>query len=365
MGKDKVQDLWTKGENPGSFAGKNIFKYHNDVKGNKLENNLASIPVYQKFKTFKAPKVYNPYFVRTKRKVLQSDLLHMLHPSGIKEENDGFAYILVVQDIFSRKIWTAPLKDKKAETLIPELKTILGKMKPFKSGAYLVIDRGTEYLNKLVKELLTNFKLKIVHPSDSHASFVERSILSLQRLLYRQMSQNGQTKRWLDFLPMVENIMNNRYHRIIRTTPNDAEKNHNKIKVNQAMSIYRQKAFDKGFKKKKMLKRAFGIGDSVRIHKWKNKFSRGYNQSYTTEIFKVVKVLDHLPITMYTISDMKGDKIVGNFYPEELSLVKGDIYIVEKILDEKMKSRKKWVLVKWEGYPDSENSWIKKSDLVK
>ena len=359
-----VQKLWTESKSPASFGGVNIFKKHNPELKNKVINNeLASIPVYQKFKTYKRPKAYNPYFVYSKRKVLQSDLLHMLHPEGIKKKNKGFAYILVVQDIFSRKIWTAPLKDKKAESVVPELKNILAKMKPFRKGAYLVIDRGTEYLNKQVKNLLDKHKLKIVHSSDSHASYVERSILSLQRLLYRQMSQNNQTQKWLEFLPKAESIMNKRYHRIIRMSPNEAEKTENKIKVNEAMSIYRQKAINKGMKKKR-LKRRFNVGDNVRIHKWKNKFSRGYNQSFTTEIFKVVKILDHLPVTMYTLSDLNDEKIKGNFYPEEMSLVTGDIFIVEKVLREKTENKSKWVFVKWEGYPESENSWIKKEDLI-
>ena len=250
--KIDVQNLWTKGENPASFAGIDTFLKHNKtVKKDQLINEeLPSIPVYQKFKQFKSPRVFNPYFVYTKRKSIQSDLLHMLHPNGIKRKNDGYAYILVVQDIFSRKIWTAPLKNKKAESIIPELKTIFSKMKPFKKQATLSIDRGTEYLNKSVKDLLQQFKLKIIHPNDGHASFVERSILSLQRLLYQQMSQNGQTQRWIEFLPQAEKIMNNRYHRIIRMSPNNAEKSENKQIVNEAMSIFRQKAFNKGRKNK-------------------------------------------------------------------------------------------------------------------
>ena len=363
--RPEVEEQWTEGKNPGSFAGVDIFKHHNDKLSREdiLNNKLPSIPVYQKFKTFKAPRVYNPYFVRNKRKVIQSDLLHMLHPQGIKSKNNGYAYILVVQDIFSRKIWTAPLKDKRAESLIPELKTIFNNMKPFKKGAYLVIDRGTEYLNKLVKDLLAKYNLKIVHPSDGHASFVERSILSLQRLLYRQMSQNGQTKRWLEFLPIAENLMNNRYHRIIRMTPNNAEKEKKKSKVNEAMSIYRQKAFNKERKRKK-LQPKFNVGDHVRIHKWKNKFGRGYTQSFSTEVFKIIEIQDHLPITMYTISDLSNEKIIGNFYAEEMSKAQGEIFIVEEILEEKIKNKQKWVLVKWEGYPDSENSWIKHDDLI-
>ena len=44
---------------------------------------LPSIPTYQKYRTAKKPRIYNPYFVRTKRKVFQSDLLFMRNPTAI------------------------------------------------------------------------------------------------------------------------------------------------------------------------------------------------------------------------------------------------------------------------------------------
>ena len=39
--------------------------------------------------------------------------------------------------------------------------------------------------------------------------------------------------------------MNNRYHRIIKMSPNEAEMDINKNKVNEAMAIYRHKAIIK------------------------------------------------------------------------------------------------------------------------
>ena len=64
---------------------------------------------------------------------------------------------------------------------------ILTEMSPFDSKARFIIDRGTEYLNREVRRTLNNFGLTISHPSDGHASHVERANLSLQRLLYQRM----------------------------------------------------------------------------------------------------------------------------------------------------------------------------------
>ena len=52
--------------------------------------------------------------------------------------------------------------------------------------------QGTEYLNKKVKHMLEKNNILISHPSDGHASHVERVILSLQGLLYQQIGQEGE-----------------------------------------------------------------------------------------------------------------------------------------------------------------------------
>jgi hypothetical protein len=358
---EKISQIWRDNKNVSAFSGADIFKKQNPdlVSGAKLlSTHLPSIPTYQKFRIAKKPRAYNPYFVYTKRKIIQSDLLHMQHPPSIIKKNEGYAYILVIQDIFSRKIWARPLKTKAATEVVTNIDNILKEMEPFENKARFVIDRGTEYLNKLVRRVLKKYKLTISHPSDGHASHVERSILSLQRVLYQQMHAANNSLNWISKLPSAVKIMNGRYHRIIKMTPNNAEQDQNANKVNEAMSIYRLKAF----RKKKLVKK-LNKGDHVRIHKWKNKFSRGYQQNFSTEVFKIDKILDHLPITMYTLKDLKDETITGNFYAEELSIVKGKVYIIDKVLEEKTMKGKKWFLVRWEGFPEKFNSWVKKEDL--
>ena len=124
-------------------------------------------------------------------------------------------------------------------------------MRPFSKQAQLVIDGGTEFLNKTFKTMLESENIDITHPSDGHAAHVERAILSLQRLLYQHIKHSGDAKlNWINFLPNATNIMNMRYHRIIRTSPNKAELAKKKNKVNQAMTLYRQKSFHKKIKEK-------------------------------------------------------------------------------------------------------------------
>jgi len=56
----------------------------------------------------------------------------------------------------------------------------------------------------------------------------------------------------------------------------------------------------------------------VRIRKEKVRFAKGYEQSFSTEIFRVVKVIQRVPQPVYEISDLKNRPIEGQLYNYEL-----------------------------------------------
>jgi len=366
MNPDELTRQWADVRHAAAFSGGDIFhKAHPEVSAKKIKLEiLPTIPTYQKYRAAKPPRITNPYFVRTIRKVFQSDLIFMRNPREMVMQNRGFQYILIVQDIFSRKIWATPLKSKRADIVVSALEAIFRSLLPLHKDARLVIDRGTEFLNNAVLRLFRSLGLKITHPSDGHGAHVERANLSLQNILYTHMEDKGRgNKRWIAFLPNAVSMMNNRYHRIIKMSPNEAEMPENKYNVNSAMNLYRQKAFVKEQTKslrKKLPK--YSVGDHVRILRYTDKFTRGYNRTFTTEVFQVTKVLAHLPITMYEISDMRDEVVEGHFYPEEMSLVTGDVFKVERVIRRRVVRGERQVYVKWEGYPETMNSWINEAD---
>ena len=355
---ERLARLWKDGQTAAAFSGQSIFNRETDAPSELIRREIfPRIVTYQKFRAAKRPKAYNPYYVRTKRKILQSDIVFMDQPKSMIRTNQGYKYILIVQDIFSRKIWVKPLKTKSAKEVHPALASILHKMQPFSKHARFVIDRGTEYLNKSIRSLLNVYNISITHPSDGHASHVERANLSLQRILFKRMEEVG-CRKWVDFLDSAASIMNNRYHRIIRMSPEKAELSKNRNKVIEAMSLYTQKAESK----KKNIQ--FSVGDQVRLMRDKNKFNRGYHPTFTDEVFKVKTVLKHLPIPMYEVEEWDGTPIEGNFYAEELSLVKGDVFKVERIIKRKIKNGVRSAYIKWEGFPAKYNSWVAETDIT-
>ena len=60
------------------------------------------------------------------------------------------------------------------------------------------------------------------------------------------------------------------------------------------------------------------------------------------------------------ISDINGEKTVGNFYEKESQKANQKEFRIEKVI--KKKGDK--LYVKWKGYDNSFNSWIDKKDTV-
>ena len=70
--------------------------------------------------------------------------------TALSKENEGYRFLLLVIDTFSKYGYLIPLKNKKGETVAKELKELFKKRKPEK----LWTDKGREFYNKDVKDLV-------------------------------------------------------------------------------------------------------------------------------------------------------------------------------------------------------------------
>ena len=65
--------------------------------------------------------------------------------------NDGYRYLLVCIDVFSKYAWVVPLKNKTGPTLVEAFKTILASGRKLEK---IMTDQGTEFLNKHFEALM-------------------------------------------------------------------------------------------------------------------------------------------------------------------------------------------------------------------
>jgi len=83
------------------------------------------------------------------------------------------------------------------------------------------------------------------------------------------------------------------------------------------------------------------------------KFAKGCEQNFSTDIFRIAKVIERPPRTVFEMEDLNRTPIDGQFYEEELTPVrvsKSTVYKIDKILDERVRRGIREYLVHWRGY---------------
>ena len=275
-----------------------------------------------------------------------SDLVEM---QQFSKWNEGYRYLLMVLDVFSKYGWIIPLKDKKGETVSEAFKTILIEGR---TPVYLWVDKGKEYYNKHVKDLLEKNNIRMYSTENEEKSSVcERWNRTIKTKMWKQCTVQGNTQ-YLDMLPKILKQYNNTKHSSIKTTPIEASKKMNEGIV--YLNLY-------GNMETSKQKPKFKIGDKVRISMYKRKvFDKGYTPNWTEEVFTIDKIQYTNPIT-YKLKDLNNEEIQGSFYEPELLRAKQVVFRIDKVLRRYYK--KKRALDKWKGYNDNYNSWIPIKDL--
>jgi hypothetical protein len=112
----------------------------------------------------------------------------------------------------------------------------------------------------------------------------------------------------------------------------------------------------------------FKVGDLVRITKQRVAFAKGYEQTFSTEIFRIVKVITRVPQPVYELSDLQDRHLEGRFYNYEqakFTVSPETEFQIDKIVRTRNKNGIKQHLVKWKGFDKTFNSWVNASDSNK
>ena len=158
-------------------------------------------------------------------KIWCSDLVEMQQFSKF---NKGYRYLLMVLDLFSKYGWIVPLMDKKGETVTEAFKTI------FKEGRkpqYLWTDKGKEYYNKNMKELLEKNGIALYSTeNEGKSSVCERWNRTIKTKMWKQFTFQGNTQ-YLDILPKILSQCNNTKDSSIKITPVEVSEKKNESAV--------------------------------------------------------------------------------------------------------------------------------------
>ena len=287
-------------------------------------------------------------FVKGVDEIWAADLVEL---QRFSDWNKGINYLLMVIDVFSKFGWIEPLKNKKGETVANAFEKI------FKSGRQprlLWVDKGKEFYNKNVNQLLSRKNIKLYSTENEEKSSVaERFNRTIKQKMWKMFSANNNTI-YADKIDELLKNYNSSWHRSVQMSPiaaSDITNTHQVFANLYSDEIYKQ-----------VKKPKFRIGDRVRISKYKRKlFDKGFTPNWTEEIFVINQILHTKPVTC--LVDLQGEAVTGSFYEPELQKTTQEIFRIEKVI--RRDNKRKRALVKWRGYPGKFDSWVPMSELNK
>ena len=331
-------------KNPASFGGILKLSKATGLPSEKIKKWLISQDTYTLHKPvrykFKRRKVLS-YGIG---ELIECDLADL---SKFSRYNRGMKFLLTAIDVFSKYAWAIPIKNKTADSVVKALKKLLLQLK---NPPHLVhTDKGKEFWNRSVQALFKKHNVRHYSSQSEHkASVVERFNRTLKTKLYRIFTYRNSYK-YIDILDSVLKSYNSTKHSSTGLAPVEV--------TPQLESQVFQKLY--GYQKERAFK--FNINDRVRISKARKVFQRGYSPNWTEEVFIVHEHYPSNPPT-YLLKDLKGEILKGRFYEEEIQKVtkdSKDYWRIEKILKSRRKGTDKEYFVKWLGYDNRFNSWVK------
>lgn len=336
---------------------KTIVPLH-EIKAWLAENYSYSLHKYARTK-FKR----NPTIATHVDQQWQGDLLFL---PDLAYFNKGFKIALVCIDVLSRFAWGELMKNKDATSTTNAFHSILKRANPRKPDK-LQTDKGTEFTNKQFQLFCKDNSIHFFTThSDFKAALAERFIRTIKTKIYQYMDDNATNTYYDKFQALIDSY-NSTVHSKIQMAPRDV----NDENIPQVLNrLYGERWFSGDTFQLNDTEVKFKIGDYVRVSGVHgNIFRKGYKGNWTKEIFKIASAKHFHPQNEYTITDLMDEPIQGTYYDHELQKVsefdpETHEFRMEKIVrTRKLKGKPKEFLVKWEGYPDKFNSWIKASKV--
>jgi transposase InsO family protein len=257
---DYLSSMYYDPKRPGGFGGAE--RLYEDVKKEgrfalsrkEIREWLMKQDVYTLHKPMRRHFKRNRVIVGGIDQQWQMDLADM---QSMQKFNDGYRYLLVCIDVFSKYAWVVPLKNKTGPTLVEAFKVILTSgRKPEK----IMKDQGTEFLNKHFRALMKEEDIELYNTyNETKASIAERLIRTLKTKMLRYFTAK-KTMRYVDMLPDLVYSYNHSVHRSIKTKPVD-------VTAENEKKVWHTLYDDHNVLKN--VKYKFKIRDQVRISKMK------------------------------------------------------------------------------------------------
>ena len=363
--KAALMDVYTDPANVGSFRG--VKRLYNEAR--KTIKNLTHADVKDFLQGVDSYTLHAPMNKRMNREnylvngpgvILGGDTCIL---DKLADANDGFKYIGVFADLYSRYMFAYPLKSMTGKETASKVQHLLSNSK--RKFRTLFTDKGTEFWNGSMTKVLAehNMKQYSVHSSDIKNGLLEILIRRLKTRIFRYLTHKN-TERYIDVLPsLVASFNNSKMVALFNRTPKSVYEMTDRSKIRRlTLRMYKR------FNDRKIYRRTtLKVGAYVRISRLSKTqfvFNKDYLPQTSEEVFQVYRVNSKsVPVTYY-LKDLMQEPLLGKFYLEELQPVHLPGKYRIKILKTVGKGKHRKHLVAWLGYPPAFNSYIKDRDLI-
>lgn len=283
---------------------------------------MPSFTIHQRvFKNFKRFKYITQYLNVN----FELDLIDV---HQYKQYNHNYKYILILIELFSRKVYAAPLKSKSSNHLIKALDLLIQSNNLKIETLYL--DKAGEQTGHAFKSYASKLNIRLYYSHQKHhAAHAERAIMTIKMMIFRYFTQNN-TLNYISNLDQFILNYNSRFHSSIGVSPisvNEGNKHEIYLYSNRK---YFGEAYLKALKQYKLLLKQkkkkkthyspshnFKIGDRVKILNYQSPFSKIYSGSFSTEDFFIYQIIEG-DVDRFLVRDKNFHKIGGYLYFQEL-----------------------------------------------
>ena len=188
-------------------------------------NDVKDFLERQKSRQTKGYRGFNSYVADKPLAELQCDIADFTASGAL---NDGFRYLFVAVDIFSKHCHAVAIKDKQPAESVRAMKEIL---KVIGVPEVLYHDNEGSWNSGNFIQLLNQNKIKQIITS-TPPPFAERMIQTLKLMIHTRLGGLEIDKQeWVNLLSPVLKKYNNTKHSTIRMSPNQAKQGNNNIEV--------------------------------------------------------------------------------------------------------------------------------------
>ena len=147
--------------------------------------------------------------------------------TSFQKQNDDYKYFTVFIDIFTRYLFTYPLKRLTGVEMVGVMQDIIGKQET--KPKILRTDQGSEYKNNEMERFLSQEKIKHVFTYyETKANYAERVIKTIKLKTFKHFTAK-ETYRWIDELENITIAYNRSKHRTIKMSPTEAKTANNYV----------------------------------------------------------------------------------------------------------------------------------------